>query len=116
VNGQRHKRSGANKLAAATSTQPFALRVYVGPKDYDDLKKMNPPLQGHQFGWLNLSPSPCSRAEVPATIKRPQWGWAVVVLTLVIKHRSFFPLRISSYKTTVKMQRVPPEIKPSRTL
>src|SRR5258706_8627464 len=40
----------------------------------------------------------------------PNWGWAVVVLTLVI-NTLFFPLRISSYKTTVKMQRVAPEIK-----
>src|SRR6266849_2363500 len=31
------------QVAAATTAQPLALRVYVGPKDYDDLKKMNPP-------------------------------------------------------------------------
>ncbi|HZV58782.1 MAG TPA: membrane protein insertase YidC, partial [Candidatus Eremiobacteraceae bacterium] len=28
---------------ASRSQQPQSLRVYVGPKDYDDLKKMNPP-------------------------------------------------------------------------
>jgi YidC/Oxa1 family membrane protein insertase len=40
----------------------------------------------------------------------PNWGWAIVVLTLVI-NMLLFPLRISSYKTTLKMQRVGPEIK-----
>jgi YidC/Oxa1 family membrane protein insertase len=40
----------------------------------------------------------------------PNWGWAIVVLTLVI-NMLLFPLRISSYKTTLKMQRVAPEIK-----
>jgi len=35
---------------------------------------------------------------------------AIVVLTLVI-NMLLFPLRISSYKTTLKMQRVAPEIK-----
>jgi YidC/Oxa1 family membrane protein insertase len=32
------------QIQTATSAQPLALRVFVGPKDYDDLKKMNPPL------------------------------------------------------------------------
>jgi len=40
----------------------------------------------------------------------PNWGWAIVVLTLVV-NMLLFPLRISSYKTTLKMQRVAPEIK-----
>ena len=40
----------------------------------------------------------------------PNWGWAIVVLTLVI-NMLLFPLRISSYETTLKMQRVGPEIK-----
>src|SRR6266436_8438157 len=34
------------QVAAAAPTEPLLLRVYVGPKDYDDLKKMNPPLHG----------------------------------------------------------------------
>jgi len=33
------------QVAAVRSAQPTALRIFVGPKDYDDLKKMNPPLQ-----------------------------------------------------------------------
>jgi YidC/Oxa1 family membrane protein insertase len=40
----------------------------------------------------------------------PNWGWAIVVLTLLI-NMVLFPLRISSYKSTMKMQRVAPEIK-----
>jgi len=40
----------------------------------------------------------------------PNWGWSIVVLTL-IANMLLFPLRISSYKTTMKMQRVGPEIK-----
>ena len=45
VNGQ-DTQEPVPQVAAATPAQPLALRVYVGPKDYDDLKKMNPPLNG----------------------------------------------------------------------
>src|SRR5580704_13456808 len=99
------------QVAAATSTQPLALRVYVGPKDYDDLKKMNPPLHGLiSFGWLEFIAEPMFHALKWLHNYVPNWGWAVVVLTLIV-NALFFPLRISSYKTTQKMQRVAPEIK-----
>src|SRR5437016_4577719 len=95
----------------AASTQPLALRVYVGPKDYDDLKKMNPPLHGLiNFGWLEFIAEPLFHGLKWLHTYIPNWGWAIVVLTLVI-NMLLFPLRISSYKTTLKMQRVAPEIK-----
>src|SRR6266852_1718785 len=99
------------QVAATTSTQPMALRVYVGPKDYDDLKKMNPPLHGLiSFGWLEFIAEPLFHGLKWLHNYVPNWGWAIVVLTLVI-NMLLFPLRISSYKTTLKMQRVAPEIK-----
>ena len=99
------------QVAAATSTQPLALRVYVGPKDYDDLKKMNPPLHGLiNFGWLEFIAEPLFHGLKWLHNYVPNWGWAIVVLTLVI-NMLLFPLRISSYKTTLKMQRVAPEVK-----
>ena len=99
------------EVAAAASTQPLALRVYVGPKDYDDLKKMNPPLHGLiNFGWLEFIAEPLFHGLKWLHNYIPNWGWAIVVLTLII-NMLLFPLRISSYKTTLKMQRVAPEIK-----
>src|SRR6266566_3303460 len=99
------------QVAAAASAQPLALRVYVGPKDYDDLKKMNPPLHGLiNFGWLEFVSEPMFHGLKWLHKYIPNWGWAIVVLTLVISIL-FLPLRISSYKTTLKMQRVAPEIK-----
>jgi YidC/Oxa1 family membrane protein insertase len=99
------------QVAAAASTQPLALRVFVGPKDYDDLKKMNPPLHALiNFGWLEFIAEPLFHGLKWLHSYIPNWGWAIVVLTLVI-NMLLFPLRISSYKTTLKMQRVAPEIK-----
>jgi YidC/Oxa1 family membrane protein insertase len=98
------------QVAAATA-QPSALRVYVGPKDYDDLKKMRPPLHSLvNFGWLEFIADPLFHGLKWLHNYIPNWGWAIVVLTLVI-NLLLFPLRISSYKSTLKMQRVAPEIK-----
>jgi YidC/Oxa1 family membrane protein insertase len=99
------------QVATATPAQPVALRVYVGPKDYDDLKKMNPPLHGLiSFGWFEFIAEPLFHGLKWLHNYIPNWGWAIVVLTLII-NMLLFPLRISSYKTTLKMQRVGPEVK-----
>lgn len=99
------------EMAAATTSQPMALRLYVGPKDYDDLKAMHPPLHALvQFGWLEFIADPLFHGLKWLHKYVPNWGWAIVVLTLVV-NMLLFPLRISSYKTTLKMQRVAPEIK-----
>jgi YidC/Oxa1 family membrane protein insertase len=99
------------EVAAATEGHPMDLRVFVGPKDYDDLKAMHPPLNALvQFGWLEFIADPLFHALKWLYKYIPNWGWAIVVLTLVI-NMVLFPLRISSYKTTLKMQRVGPEIK-----
>ena len=99
------------EVATASGPQALALRVYVGPKDYDDLKHMNPPLHGLvNFGWMEFIADPLFHALKWLHNYIPNWGWAIVVLTLII-NMLLFPLRISSYKTTLKMQRVGPEVK-----
>jgi YidC/Oxa1 family membrane protein insertase len=96
---------------ATATPQPMGLRVYVGPKDYDDLKKMRPPLHSLvNFGFFEIIADPLFHGLKWLHDYIPNWGWAIVVLTLVI-NMLLFPLRISSYKTTLKMQRVAPEIK-----
>jgi len=98
-------------LAVSSSAIPAAVRVYVGPKDYDDLKKMNPPLHALvNFGWLEFVADPLFHGLKWLHNYIPNWGWSIVVLTLVL-NMLLFPLRISGYKTTMKMQRVAPEIK-----
>jgi YidC/Oxa1 family membrane protein insertase len=99
------------EVATTTSAQPMSLRVFVGPKDYDLLKKLNPPLHALvNFGWLEVIADPLFHGLKWLHEYIPNWGWSIVVLTLVI-NMVFFPLRISSYKTTLKMQRVGPVIK-----
>jgi YidC/Oxa1 family membrane protein insertase len=108
---QEDKAEPVPQVAVAASAQPGVMRLYVGPKDYDDLKHMNPPLQSLvNFGWLEIVADPLFHALKWIHNYVPNWGWAIVLLTLVI-NMLLFPLRISSYKTTMKMQRVGPEVK-----
>jgi len=107
----KEEQEPVSEVAVATSTKPLELRVYVGPKDYDVLKQMKPPLQALvNFGWLEIIADPLFHALKWIHNYVPNWGWSIVVLTLII-NMLLFPLRISSYKTTLKMQRVAPEIK-----
>src|SRR6266566_2358232 len=88
------------EVAAASSSSTLGLRVYVGPKDYDDLKKMNPPLQGLvNFGWLEFIAEPLFHGLKWLHSYIPNWGWAIVALTLIL-NMLLFPLRLSGYKTT----------------
>jgi YidC/Oxa1 family membrane protein insertase len=99
------------EMAAATSEQPMRMRVFVGPKDYDLLKKMSPPLHSLvNFGMLEFIADPIFHGLKWLHEYIPNWGWAIVVLTLII-NMLLFPLRITGYKSTMKMQRVAPEIK-----
>jgi YidC/Oxa1 family membrane protein insertase len=98
-------------MAVSSSAKPLALRVYIGPKDYDTLKAMNPPMQALvNFGWLEIIAAPLFYALKWIHLYVPNWGWAIVVLTVVIT-LLLFPLRVKGYRATLKMQRVAPEIK-----
>jgi YidC/Oxa1 family membrane protein insertase len=107
----RDQAEPVQEVATATTMHPMALRVYVGPKDYDELRAMRPPLNSLvSFGWMEFIAAPLFHAMKWLHDYIPNWGWTIVVLTLII-NMLLFPLRISSYKTTMKMQRVGPEIK-----
>ena len=99
------------EVAAASATHPMTMRIFVGPKDYDLLKTLKPPLQALvNFGMLEFIADPLFHGLKWIHEYIPNWGWAIVVLTLLI-NMVLFPLRISSYKSTMKMQRVAPEVK-----
>jgi len=102
-----------SEVAVGTGTPgPLSFRVYVGPKNYDDLKKINPPLDELvQFGtWLQLIAAPLFYVLKWMHQYVPNWGWAIVLLTLGI-NMLLFPLKVKSYRSMQRMQKVAPEIK-----
>jgi YidC/Oxa1 family membrane protein insertase len=91
------------------ATNKFAL--FVGPKDVDLLKRINPKLeQVVDFGWLSFLAKPLflivnwfNSAFVH------NFGWSIVVVTIVI-NSILFPLRLSNMKSMKKMQALKPQI------
>jgi YidC/Oxa1 family membrane protein insertase len=90
---------------------PLETRVYVGPKSIDGLKAVRPPLNGLvQFGWRSFIAEPLFYALRWLYRYVPNYGWAIVLMTIGI-NMVMFPLKVKSMRAMQKMQKVAPEIK-----
>ncbi|HET9838451.1 MAG TPA: membrane protein insertase YidC [Candidatus Angelobacter sp.] len=93
------------------------LRVFAGPKAVDLLEDTQaqpggPDLRGvYDFGTFSFIARPLF-LWLKWTYEKwiPNWGWAISFLTLVIT-MALLPLRISSMKSSLRMQRIQPQIK-----
>lgn len=101
----------AEMAAGSTGSGPLVVRIYVGPKSLDTLKAIRPPLNDIlQFGWLTVLSEPLFYALRWVHGFVPNWGWAIVVLTIFI-NMALYPLKVKSMRSAQKMQKVGPEIK-----
>ena len=85
--------------------------VFVGPKDIDLLKRINPKLeQVVDFGWMAFLAKPLFLIVnyVNDTLVH-NFGWAIVLVTVVINF-ILFPLKLSNMKSMRKMQALKPQI------
>ena len=97
--------------AGLTTAGPQALRVFVGPKDLDTLKAVRPPLNGLvQFGWFGFIAEPLFYSLRWLHHYIPNYGWAIVIMTLAI-NMVLYPLKVKSWRSMQRMQKVAPEIK-----
>ena len=88
-----------------------AFDFYAGPKDLDLLRKANPQLERLvDWGWFEIIAKPVYMALrwVHDTLTH-NWGWAIVVLTILI-NLALMPLKFSSLKSAKKMQQLAPQI------
>ncbi len=106
--------------AVGSLTGPTSERLYVGPKILKILETV--PVVGlpsdvapdlHQlidFGWFGLISRPLF-VWLRWTYEHivPNWGWAIAIQTLII-NLTLLPLRISSMKSALKMQKVQPQM------
>jgi len=111
VEGKPAKEPVAEMAAGSPTAGPLALRVFVGPKDLDELKKLTPPLNDLvQFGWLEVISAPLFYLLRWLHRYLPNYGWAIIVMTVLI-NMVLFPLKVKSWRSMQKMQKVAPEIK-----
>jgi YidC/Oxa1 family membrane protein insertase len=87
-------------------------QFFVGPKDTDLLKRVDPKLETMiDWGWFEVLAKPLFLVlNWTADHAVHNWGWAIILVTVVI-NLLLFPLRISSMKSAKKMQRLQPQIK-----
>ena len=97
--------------AGSAAPGPLDLRVYVGPKSIDGLKAVRPPVNAIvQFGWWGFIAEPLFYALRWIYRYVPNYGWAIVLITIAI-NMVMFPLKVKSMRAMQKMQKVAPEIK-----
>ncbi len=85
--------------------------LFVGPKDIDVLKKINPKLESVvDFGWMAFLAKPLFMIVnwVNDNLVH-NFGWAIVLVTVAINF-VLFPLKLSNMKSMRKMQALKPQI------
>jgi YidC/Oxa1 family membrane protein insertase len=92
----------------ATATSQSTL--YVGPQDQNALAKIAPGLYlVVDYGWLTVLAKPIYSLLSFLHGIVGNWGWAIVLLTVLIK-AAFYPLSAASYKSMAKMKEVSPRL------
>lgn len=85
--------------------------LFIGPKDIDILRKVNPKLgQLVDWGFFGIIAKPLF---LWLNWVHDHWtnnyGWAIILVTLII-NLALFPFRLSSLKSARKMQKLQPQI------
>lgn len=96
---------------AVGGTGRSTFSLYVGPKDVDTLRKVNPKLeQIVDFGWFALIAKPLFLILHFVNDKYiHNYGWSIILVTVII-NVLLFPLKLTNMKSMKKMQRLQPQI------
>jgi len=98
---------GFSVLVPGAANLPF----FLGPKDFDALRAVDPDLvYAIDFGFFRVLVVPLLQALKSINHYLGNWGWSIIVLTILI-NLLIFPLRHRSMVSMRKMQAAQPEIK-----
>ena len=87
-----------------------SVTLYAGPQEQSALKQVAPGLDlVVDYGWLTVVAAPIFWALEAIHKIVGNWGWAIVVLTVILK-AIFFPLSAASYKSMAKMKKLTPRL------
>ena len=92
------------------ATDRFSMRAYIGPKLQDDLGEIAPGLElTTDYGIFTVISKPLFWLLSRIHSVLGNWGWAIVVLTLIIK-LVFYKLSEASYRSMAKMRKFQPRM------
>ena len=87
-----------------------SVSLYAGPQEQATLKKIAQGLDlVVDYGWLTMVAAPIFWALQAIHSLVGNWGWAIIVLTIIIKG-IFYPLSAASYKSMAKMKILTPRL------
>ncbi len=93
------------------TTPPELLQFFLGPKSFDELRGIDPELvRVINFGIFSWLAVPLLGALKWVHGFVGNWGWSIVVLTILI-NLAMFPLRHKSVVSMRKMQEIQPQMK-----
>lgn len=97
------------ELAPGASAEHTA-RLLIGPQDQRMLAETAPGLElSVDYGWLTVIAKPIYWLLERLHTLAGNWGWAIVLLTIVIK-TLFYPLQAASYRSMARMKAVTPRL------
>ena len=89
-------------------------RLYSGPQDEQRLETITPGLElVKDYGMLTVIAKPIFWVMTQLHAMLGNWGWTIVVLTILIK-LLFFPLSAAGYRSMAKMRVVTPKMQAIR--
>ena len=95
---------------APGATQTFENQLFVGPKLLNTLEEIAPGLElAVDYGWLTVIAKPIYwlLSWIHAVVGN--WGWAIIVLTILIK-LAFYKLSEASYRSMAHMRQITPRL------
>ncbi|WP_374336105.1 membrane protein insertase YidC [Methyloversatilis sp.] len=96
--------------AAPGASSSVEVPLYAGPQIQSNLDAMAPGLDHVvDYGWLKIIASPMHWVLEKLHALVGNWGWAIILLTILIK-ALFFPLSAASYKSMAKLRLVTPRM------
>ncbi len=95
---------------APGATATLGARLYAGPTNPTLLHKVTPGLDlAVDYGWLTFIASPLYWLLSHIHNVVGNWGWAIILLTVLIK-LVFYPLSATSYRSMAQLRRVQPKL------
>lgn len=99
---------------APGTTKSFDSRLYSGPQESTILEKVAPGFElVKDYGFLTIIAKPIFWLMNNIHKLLGNWGWTIIVLTILIK-LAFFPLSAASYRSMAKMKTVTPKMQSIR--
>jgi len=88
--------------------------LWLGPQDQQAMSAIAPGLElVVDYGWLTIIAKPLFTFMTWLHAILGNWGWTIVVLTLLIK-LAFYPLSAASYRSMARMKHVTPRMQALR--